>query len=62
MFLHTTTVTVLPGLRLQITFNNGMASGICLLDGSAACAQPAGLEPVTAHRTADSETQGQRVP
>ena len=32
MFLHTTTVAVLPGFRLQITFNNGMAGVICLLD------------------------------
>ena len=32
MFLHTTTVTVLPGFRLQITFNNGMAGVIFLLD------------------------------
>jgi hypothetical protein len=32
MFLHTTTVTVLLGFRLQITFNNSMVGEICLLD------------------------------
>jgi hypothetical protein len=32
MFLHTTTVTVLPGFRLQLSFNNGVAGEVCLLD------------------------------
>jgi hypothetical protein len=32
VFLHTTTVAVLPGFLMQITFNNGMAGEICLLD------------------------------
>ena len=29
MFLHTTTVTVLPGFRLQLSFNNGVAGEVC---------------------------------
>jgi hypothetical protein len=32
MFLRTSTVTVLPGLRLRLSFNNGVAGEICLLD------------------------------
>ena len=32
MFLHTTAVTVLPGFRLQLSFNNGVAGEVCLLD------------------------------
>ena len=32
MFLHTTAVSVLPGLRLQLNFNNGAAGVVCLLD------------------------------
>jgi hypothetical protein len=32
MFLHTSTVTVLPGLRLRLSFNNGAAWEVCLFD------------------------------
>jgi hypothetical protein len=32
MFLHTSTVTVLPGFRLRLSFNNGVAGEIYLLD------------------------------
>jgi hypothetical protein len=32
MFLHTTTVAVLPGFRLQLSFNNGVEGVVCLLD------------------------------
>jgi hypothetical protein len=32
MFLHTTAVSVLPGFRLQLSFNNGAAGVVCLLD------------------------------
>ncbi len=32
MFLHTTHVQALPGYRLQLEFNNGIAGEVCLLD------------------------------
>jgi len=32
MFLHTTEVTVLPGFRLRLSFNNGVEGELCLLD------------------------------
>jgi hypothetical protein len=32
MFLHTTAVSVLPGLQLQLNFNNGAAGVVFLLD------------------------------
>ena len=32
MFLHTTSVKALPGFRLQLSFNNGVAGEVCLLD------------------------------
>jgi hypothetical protein len=28
MFLHTTAVSVLPGFRLQLNFNNGASTGL----------------------------------
>jgi hypothetical protein len=32
MFLHTTAVTVRPGFRLQLSFNNGVSGEVCLMD------------------------------
>jgi hypothetical protein len=32
MFLHTTSVKALPGFRLLLSFNNGGAGDVCLLD------------------------------
>ena len=32
MFLHTTSVTALPGFRLRLSFNNGTSGEVCLLD------------------------------
>lgn len=32
MFLHTTSVTVLPGYRLRLSFNNGVSGEVDLLD------------------------------
>ena len=32
MFLHTSTVAVLPGFRLRLSFNNGVAGEVCLFD------------------------------